>query len=704
MSYTLDIGVELDRDRTVFGVLMSNEIKKIYEIPSQIGIGENGIVIGTNAEDTGPHRIFERDELGEDVSTVTDQNGAEYPLALFLSRSIEQIKTTIEHQIEEPVEIGSGYFSIPGSASNDTVRAIRYSATEAGFSNVKIERRPTLATRRALRQQENVETVLSLVIGAGETDLALFRVDESEMITIGRSSHPELGSREWSTSLSEALLEQVGAEQDALVEYPEQDLEALAQSVRHTTRGKIEESTESDGLSITHTMGSGTKLVAGNHTLSDQVHIDRDIDVDLQYEALDDYLRELLDQIQSLSEHTAVAPDEIDLVVGSGDGYSLEVIQQTIADAVPDAVSMVEENSFKESVKTAGKLAQPEAAGLQTTETISYRIGLRGIGGSGLQREVITPILPSPTEAQLFTLETVRPNQMRGRIDLEFLPPGSEVSNKILSVLLTGIPPSVDAERAEIPLRLEMNTTGLPNKEDISVTVDDSDLGESIQVTIADEPDANVTDYLLLPGQDQPDLSQLDDADVEVEYAIKQTPLVDAVEHLEGADIATAVHEVRSDLWNWGVSDGRSLDPSDIEILLRELDQRLSRSGVEFYVPELGMEAQPGKHKIRKQEPADAEEGAIIEVLKPGMEIDGERAVPAIVSISNGESPESAVEKETSDDTDSSSETDEEQITGENSDEASPSESQATETDSDDNEGNQDEKESADEPSQDSTS
>lgn len=704
MSYTLDIGVELDRDRTVFGVLMSNEIKKIYEIPSQVGIGEHGIVIGTNAEDTGPYRVFERDELCGDASTITENNGAEYPLALFLSRSIGQIKTTIERQINEPVEIGSGYFSIPGGASNDTVQAIRYSATEAGFSDVKIERRPTLATRRALQQQENVETVLSLVIGAGEADLALFSVDESEMITIGRSSHPELGSREWSTSLSEALLEQVGAEQNALVEYTEHDLETLAQSIRRTTRGTMEESTEPDGLSVSHTMGSGTKLVAGNHTLSNQIHIDRNINVDLQYDALDDYLRELLDQIQSLSEHTAVAPDEIDLVIGSGDGYSLEVIQQTMVDAVPDAVSMVEEKSFRKSAKTAGKLAQREAAGLETTETISHRIGLKGIGESGLQREVITPILSSPTEARLFVLETVRPNQIRGRIDVEFLSAGSEVSDKTLSVFLTGIPPSVDAERAEIPLRLEINTTGLPNKEDISVTVDDSDLSESIQVTIVDEPDANTPDYLLLPGQDQPDLSQLDDADIEVEYAIKQTPLIDAVEHLEGADIATAVHEVRSDLWKWGVSDGRSLDPSDIEILLRELDQRLSRSGIEFYVPELGVEAQPGKHKIRKQEPADAEEGAIIEVLKPGMKIDGERAVPAIVSISNGESPESAVEKEPSDDTDSLSETDEEQMTGENVDETSSSESQATETDSDDNEGNQDEKEIVDEPSQDSTS
>lgn len=704
MSYTLDIGVELDRDRTVFRVVMSNEIKKTYEIPSQIGIGENGIVIGTNAEDTGPYRVFETDELGGDASTIIKNNGAEYPLALFLSRSIRQIETTIECQIDEPIEIGSGYFSIPGGASNDTVQVIRYSATEAGFSDVKIERRPTLATRRAIQQQENVETVLSVVIGAGEADLALFSVDESEMITIGRSSHPELGSREWSTSLSEALLEQVGAEQNALVEYTEQDLEALAQSIRRTTRGTMEESTEPDGLSISYTMGSGTKLVAGNHTLSDQVHIDRDIDVDLQYDALDDYLRELLDQIQSLSEHTAVAPDEIDLVVGSGDGYSLEVIQQTIADAVPDAVSMVEEKSFRKSAKTAGKLAQPEAAGLQTTETISHRVGLKGIGESGLQREVITPILSSPTEAQLFALETVRPNQIRGRIDVEFLSPGSEVSDKTLSVFLTGIPSSIDAERAEIPLRLEINTTGLPNKEDILLTVDDSELSESIQVTIVDEPDANTPDYLLLPGQDQPDLSQIDDVDIEVEYAMKQTPLIDAVEHLEGTDIATAVHEVRSDLWKWGVSDGRSLDPSDIEILLRELDQRLSRSGIEFYVPELGVEAQPGKHKIRKQEPADAEEGAIIEVLKPGMEIDGERAVPAIVSISNGESPESAVEKEPSDDTDSSSETDEEQMTGENLDETSSSESQATETDCDDNEGNQDEKEIVDKPSQDSTS
>jgi hypothetical protein len=293
---------------------------------------------------------------------------------------------------------------------------------------------------------------------------------------------------------------------------------------------------------------------------------------------------------------------------------------------------------------------------------------------------------------------------MRGRIDLEFLPPGSEVSDMTLSVLLTGIPPSVDAERSQIPLRLDINSTGLPGKEDISVTVDDSDLSESIQVTITDDPEANAPNYLLLPGQDQPDSPQLDDTDVEVEYTIKQTPLVDAVEHLEGADIATAVHEVRSDLWNWGVSDGRSLDPSDIEILLRELDQRLSRSGIEFYVPELGMEAQPGKHKIRKQEPADAEEGAIIEVLKPGMEIDGERAVPAIVSISNGKSPETDIKEETVDDTDSSGETGEEQLTGESSDEASSSESQATVTDADDNEANRDEKESTDEPSQDSTS
>jgi hypothetical protein len=391
-----------------------------------------------------------------------------------------------------------------------------------------------------------------------------------------------------------------------------------------------------------------------------------------------------------LSKHTGVAPEEIDLVVGCGDGYSIQAIQQTIADAVLDGVSMVGGDSFKQSVKTAGKLAQPEAANLKTTETISYHIGLKGIGNSGIQREIITPILSSPTEAQLFTLETVRQNQMRGRIDLEFLPPGSEASDKTLSVLLTGIPPSVDADRSKIPLRIKIDTTELPNKEDISIIVDDCDLSESIQATITDDPDANASDYLLLPGQDRPDQSQLDELDdinVEVEYATKQTPLVDALERLEKTDIATAVHELRSDLWSWGVSDGRSLDPTDIEILLRELDQRLSRSGVEFYVPELGMEAQPGKHKIRKQEPADAKEGSIIEVLKPGMEVNGDPAVPAIVSISNGESPGTAVEKESSNDMDSSSESDEEQMNGEDLNEGASNESQRTEPDSDDNEG-----------------
>jgi len=649
MSYKLDIGVELDRDRTVFGVVMPNGEKKIFTIPSQIGIDEKGIAIGTNTEDTGVCQVFENNPTHSSGANPPEKAGAEYPLVLFLSRSITQIKTAVDHQIDQTVEVGSGYFSIPGGTANDIVQAIRHGAAEAGFSDVEIERRPTLATRRA-SQQSSAETVLSIVIGAGEADLALYRIDESDITTIARSSHPELGSREWSQSLSETILEQVGLKQDALVEYTKKSLEDLAHDIRLTTRENLKETDESDVRSISHKMGSGAKLVAGNHTLSDEIHIDRDLDLELQYEALESYLRALLNQIHSLSKHADIAPDEIDLVVGSGDGYSLTVIHQTIEDAVPDTTSVIKDDSFKQSVKTAVELAQPEQVGLQATETLSHRIALRGVGNDGIQREIITPILSSTAEDQLFTLKTVNQKQMQGRFDIEFLPPGSDVCDKSLSVLLTGIPCSIDDTPVEIPIRLAVNTTELPNKEDISVSVNDFELSDSIHVTIADEAEATSPHYVVLPGHQNIDPPQYDEIDGGIEYATEQTPLVDTVEQLDQADIANAIHEVRADLWNLGVSDGRSLDPSDIKILLRELDQRLSQCGVEFYVPELGTEAQPRRHKIRKQEPADAEEGAIIEVLKPGMRISGEQAVSAIVSISNGESPEEPDNEEAMDD------------------------------------------------------
>jgi len=632
MAHDIDIGIELDRDRTVL-VARTPAGEQRLEFPTRIGVGDDGIVVGDEVDIATSQRVFEPRQmrLAPDGEDATGRRPL--LLTLFLKRVVETLREGIELEDLGSTSIDSTRISVPGSASRSTFDAVREAASAAGLENLSIHRRPTPGTILPLQQTDSKSTVLSVAIGAGECDLALYRIENGETVVLGRLTVPELGARNWSRDIAETILERVGAEEDARVEYSESSLEGLARSIRRDARDTGTDLLKGGDLSICHDMSEGATLTAGEHTLSEDVVVEYVLDRSLRYAALEYLLDDLVEALEALFEETGVDTTEVDLLVGSGDGYTLDVVDETITGFIESDPDSIVVGTFDVG---AEELAKGEFARSEVTETLAYTVGVHAATEEGIQRQSLGTVQLSIQDWHRFELEPTSTTQQRGRFTISLTPAESDVPDLEFTVRLYGIPPASDDNPVTIPLEVGVDTPVDISQDDVDIRVDDPALAERIDVDVGGDVAGAETPPLRFPGHESVTLEQESEAS---DHAARISPITEAVENVETSDIARAVHEIRSDLWEWGVAEERSLDPSEIEILLREFDQRLSRYDIEFFVPDLGSTARPRRHEIRKQEPAEADEGSIIEVLKPGMEIDGRRAEPAVVTIASDTVP-----------------------------------------------------------------
>jgi molecular chaperone GrpE len=375
-------------------------------------------------------------------------------------------------------------------------------------------------------------------------------------------------------------------------------------------------------VSVELELADGVTLTAGDHTLSESLELDREITTGLLHAALEDYAADLAAAATDVLTDADVAPDDLSTAVLAGDGADLEPLCNALAGHVGEATTVVQY-----PLGGAGDPAPPADTDT-VTDTLDGAVRVVAMDGEDLAATPTGDSLAGVDTGRQVSVTTRAPEGQHGRIDVEVSDPATGEPRVTASFTVSGFPAVAGDEQAATTLGVSVTGEPPVSADDIELEVIES-AGETAPTVDRETYD----DGTWLQFADEGEFTPLPDR--------ARTPMATYARQRDdqGPDrpdpkaVIEAIHSVRTNLWQWGIVKENPLDPDNVEIILRELDQKLEQQRIEFFVPDVGTEAGPRRHYIREQRAADEPEGTILEVLEPGVEVDGVITKKAIVAI-----------------------------------------------------------------------
>ncbi|WP_276277945.1 Hsp70 family protein [Haloarcula regularis] len=579
----MDLSIRLDTDRAVFRE-RSGTSETFEVVPSRIAPTTAGVVVGDQAVARGGQPVLDPGALAVPDDAAADSAPGQLPVGVFLAACVGEFWGDLESggpSVDgEPTDGGqadgsglSATVSVPGWLDADQRAAVRRAARSAHLPECRVVCRPTqvaaaLASDRDSALPRPAPGALALVVDVGDrsADLGVYEATETGLRARRRTNVEGLGSADWSRAVATTLLAQAGEARDVTVEYTDGALAELSAAVREAVGGD-----STLPVSVELELADGVTLTAGDHTLSESLELDREITTGLLHAALEDYAADLAAAATDVLADADVTPDDLSTAVLAGDGADLEPLRNALAGHVGEATTVVQ------YPLGGAEDPAPPADTDTVTDTLDGAVRVVAMDGEDLAA--------TPTGGSLAGVDTVRqvsvatrtPEGQHGRLDVEVSDPATGEPRVRASFTVSGFPAVAGDEQAA-------TTLGASVTGDPPVSADDIEL-EVIESTSETAPTVDRETYddgTWLQFADEGEFTPLPDR--------ARTPMATYARQRDdrGPDrpdpkaVIEAIHSVRTNLWQWGIVKENPLDPDNVEIILRELDQSSNSSASSF--------------------------------------------------------------------------------------------------------------------------
>lgn len=620
------LGIDLGDEVVTFALQNDDGTTAAATYPARIGVVDGAIKTGKRLPKSSSQSITPA--TGTGLETRNDDGTS--LLAVYLQHQLEKFH---DKYLEEPregdavaevgphketVETSQNYrdvtIVVPGSFTGADIDRIESAVRTTGLDNLRVFRRPTPLISRASPPPEN-QTVVGISFTEGNGDLGLYSINEKSCVTaIARDSDPSLGRRQILEDISETLIERTARNLGRTVEYEEKVLEVVSKEIVETVLSSPD---PDQAGSIELTLSEGVQVLAGEEVVGDRLDIHTELSEEIVHAALESFTDTLLKRLQGLFETSDYDPEKIDRVFISGETTGLQVLSDAIEGflgVAPSQPGDPVETMANAAVDLRGKLE--DGTFRSVTDTVQNVVYLGAASEEGIEYQPIINPLGAVGRSYSSSLKTHAPEKQYGKFELQVRHPGSEsvLERNIFEV--TGLQPDPEAPR-EIAVKVVPTSEDLRGEDRMDVSIH-TDGGGTPKVANKTDPDAP-----WLIHTDTPEEADIPGSTDRV-YRFARAAESGSEDDVDLEQVAEIIHRTRSLIWSHGIKDQEAFSPTEIEKVLSEFDSRLERLGIHFFEPTLGTELNPSRERAREVKESDEDEGTIIEVIRPGVLLNGE--------------------------------------------------------------------------------
>lgn len=526
--------------------------------------------------------------------------------------------------------------TVPGVYDSEDRTAVARSIEGAGLDVGAVVRAPLAVAAAEFPAVAEPELFVVIDIGSHWFDAALIQVDPDEETyqVISRVSEGQVGRDAMDKALAEWAIERTAREDNSRVTYEESSIEHLLE----TAGAALSEIASDAEGSVVDNEVPGVKTEDGLN-----LGVEAAVNMSDAHEALERIEKSIISRLRSLFEGTDVTRSDVDRVLATGPG-----IEPT---PIANAVSGFLDQPLAEPHLGSREAASPMGAAVIASqlhkngetpveaETLDHDIGVLVPDEVGTSFETVVPGSAAVGNTGDVMLKTTQDDQTRGRITIGTRHLGSGDVSVVRSYEVTGIPPA-SAGEANVSLTVTGRYGGDDGIEVSPLLPSDAATTLSLDSPTESAPDLTITGV---------DLSEItvsdgDEASLATQAEASADPLTD----LSPQSILGRIMSIRYNLWHTSQADA-TLEPGDVENLLKEFTGAMRRLDVEPIEPSIGDTKDLTEHTVWKTRPSEEPDNTILEVRKPGYRIGEHVEETADVIISKGE-PESTDDEVTDDD------------------------------------------------------
>ncbi|MFB6101461.1 MAG: nucleotide exchange factor GrpE, partial [Haloplanus sp.] len=686
----LPTGIDLGSATTV-GAVWDGVDTRLLEseeesaVPTRLAVSDAGFAIGTEASEAAENTVTPRRFVGEDEDIPAEN----LPLSVFLrelfeswqnreaSTETERAETDPESDdgeaksSAEPTEgdeddaesdaaasapevdtgesdpysspsLGVTTVTVPGPSSAADMERVEAAAAAAGFEDVRAVRDPVAVAATELPDSTEAKTIGVVDIGVSWAAFALVTATADGTLEVAaRSSLTDHGRETVDDAMTRWVLNEVGKERAATFEFDE-DAQASVRDVVHTALDEVGRG-DTDEASIEFELSEGVDIADGDWFGDDTFAAALDIDVHDCYEALADELREFQSAVAELFEATEYSSDSVDELLVAGDGTRPVPVVHAIENAF-ERRSRLPTHGDRYTAAAAGTaiLSAERAAGSSpiAAETYDKAVTIRALDESGLTDRALTSIRSGPTRPSQRRLTITDDTQLSGtfeigyrhRITGERVRSDTFVCSNLSTEAATPLTVSFRHDDARLDPDADLRTAvdvehseGADGDDPLHVSVSDDGAAPWLAHIDAD------TDAVAPIRPDERREGQFVDARSAAERA---------VDGIDDESVIESAHVIRNRLWERAIKGEAGMDRDELQLLLKEFDQKLTGYGAEIIDPDVGSPVDGNRHRVLETRPDERDQGTILEVDRPGLAIDDVVVDAATVAVADETQPQ----------------------------------------------------------------
>ena len=627
---TRTLGIDLGTTSTVIASQSSEDDCAVTVTPTSLAFTEAGILTGESAAqvDTAISPLPYSDDDREGERLDPDEPADNLPLTVFLGRGVAELESI------DSVNDLHTVVTVPGVYTTEDCRAVERAARAAGFGEIISVRSPLAVAATELDRIAAPTTLVVVDVGSHWCDMAVVAIDpRDEMRILARRSLQQLGRNAFDASLARWVLDQVGAEHEATLEFDPGAIESVRVAAGDALAAVSEDDVDEASVSVTLELDEGVDVIDGGILGTETIDVDVPVDLFACYEALENHIETIRHELSELLADAGLDPTDVDELVTAGTGTEPVAIRHGIEGLVELAArDPAQGDRYTAPAIGAAILADRAANGEWPVEeeTFDEDVELQVLGADGPKFHTLAAAGTPIERGSSVAVEAVA-DQMQGCVALWRRHPYTGERRHVSTILVSGIPASSDG-RFEFSLGLDLDgPSALEDEPALVAVVDEASVPDGLtpELSVSRREVAELS-WLVEPGVEPPVDTDTSDSR---ESAVERDPPREAIEKRASDDLVGLVHDVRTRLWGRGVVEESGFEPNEIEILLRELDSRLRALDFEIIEPDVGNQVDPDYHLVRATRESDRPEGEILELEMPGIAVDGRILEPARVVV-----------------------------------------------------------------------
>lgn len=526
--------------------------------------------------------------------------------------------------------------SVPGAAASEDIARVETAAAAAGYEDVQAVRNPVAVAATKLPEVSEEHLILVGDIGTEYASFAIVSVSPESIDVKARSTLKDHGRRDLDDAVAHYVLQELNDQHDVTIELEEQAMNTV-RGAAHEVLDEIGPTTNpGDIATITLELTEGVEVIDGGWLGEEKLTVDLEITINDCYEILADQLRTVQNSIAELLTATDYSTTTIDDVLLVGDGTRPVAVTHAIekkADQqskVPKYGGRYEAGAIGAAILSAEREKGSSSVGTETYDKVAE---IRALDSSGPTNRSITNVASGPHTKDQLELTLENGEQLSGVFELWFRHRQTDRRTLAGRVVCSNIP----ADSTTLTITFHHEQSELPDTIDpvdvIDVTVSSEENNQS-PVDVSVDEDIELP-WLVFSDVDASPEENYSDGTDEEQYTDVLTARERIIDSIDEADIIEIAYTLRNKLWGRAFKQEEGFEREELEMLLTEFDQKLSRFGAELINPDLGSQVDGNRHRVIETLSTDQQKGSILEVKQPGLVVEDTIVEPAVVVASD---------------------------------------------------------------------